>query len=61
MKIRREIMNKTTDVQIKQVVLGEKQEKSRKKIEYPKNGRNFPIQPFSCKKNYKNAFDDENF
>ena len=50
MKIRKEICNKTTDVQVKQLTLQDKQEKERKVIEYPKKGRNFPFHSEASKK-----------
>ena len=61
MRIRKEIINKTSDVEVKQVNLVEKQEKSRKKLVYPHKGRNLLTKSLAKQQNEKNLFEDDNF
>ena len=61
MKIRKEIVNRTADVEVKQLILGDKQEKEKKKIVYPKKGKIFRDYPVASRKSKKEILEDENF
>lgn len=39
----------------------DKQEKEKKKVVYPKKGKNFTTQPLTSKQKKVNIFEDENF